>query len=780
MIKNIFTFGIVYLIAFSAFSQELKHTIFPACFNTKYDDFGVRKVGEQLFVISASRELDSTIRFDELAKKPYTDIYEVLSCKLVDAKLFSKENQSHNLISSLYYDGPIAPNLEGTSIFFSNNSSELNGTMMGVFYLVMTENGWSDPMPFTLNSDQYSVMHPFFDALTKRFYFSSDMPGGLGGFDIYSMNFDGKSFSDLRNERLINSPANEHFPCINEGDFYVTSNREGGFGGMDIYMFSNNQLNHLNEPINSKFDDLDMHFIDDVSGFFSSNRNDAGNTDDSFFFIQSKSKSIDSSAAVLAANFGSEKATDLSHVIEKIEQLSTSTMMLDLSVAVLKDLSIESKTIAANVTSSNNELRSFIDKFNQNIQTQVLADKQIDYAKSSVFLTKMESITDLIVNELDKEKQDSLLLLLKQSMNDYQVGLVSTNQVSLNELSTKLAARNSLVERQNIVLNELSQASKVTYSELLKLTPSPENDAVKSEMARVLFDNIKRDQQFEIQNQLLALSQQNEAQFDRLVQDLTTSFANDASLNPLTAKLLIAEIKAITEAIQAEKDPVKRAQLLAELNAKLATLSPQHQQAAKQSVSIITANYAKSDRLTNELKAIDALWNDSAKNQFIALTLNKMNLSQEELMAQFKQFENQFNIPVSSFINVNGNMLDPQTLAEFLRAHIPDPILFDFDSHELKTDYYAQLKDVADFLKSYPQFQVYVDGYTDITGSVSYNVKLSSKRAKAVKRYLKTVGVKESDFVVSYHGPKNPVATNKTKEGRKLNRRVEIRLVERK
>ncbi|MFS6825732.1 hypothetical protein, partial [Staphylococcus aureus] len=137
-----------------------------------------------------------------------------------------------------------------------------------------------------------------------------------------------------------------------------------------------------------------------------------------------------------------------------------------------------------------------------------------DYAKSSVFLTKMESITDLIVNELDKEKQDSLLLLLKQSMNDYQAGLVSTNQVSLNELSTKLAARNSLVERQNIVLNELSQASKVTYSELLKLTSSPENDAVKSEMARVLFDNIKRDQQFEIQNQLLALSQQNEAQFD--------------------------------------------------------------------------------------------------------------------------------------------------------------------------------------------------------------------------------------------------------------------------
>jgi hypothetical protein len=271
MIKNIFTFGIVYLIAFSAFSQELKHTIFPACFNTKYDDFGVRKVGDQLFVISASRELDTTIRFDELANKPYTDIYEVLSCQLVDAKLFSKENQSQNLISSLYYDGPIAPDLSGTSIFFSNNSSEANGTMMGVFYLVMTENGWSEPMPFTLNSDQYSVMHPFFDAVTKRFYFSSDMPGGLGGFDIYSMNFDGKSFTDLKNERTINSEANEHFPCINGNIMYVTSNRVGGIGGMDIYAYAENVLSLLAAPINTVYDDLDMHFIDDVSGFFSSN-----------------------------------------------------------------------------------------------------------------------------------------------------------------------------------------------------------------------------------------------------------------------------------------------------------------------------------------------------------------------------------------------------------------------------------------------------------------------------------------------------------------------------
>lgn len=780
MIKNIFTFGIVYLIAFSAFSQELKHTIFPACFNTKYDDFGVRKVGDQLFVISASRELDTTIRFDELANKPYTDIYEVLSCQLVDAKLFSKENQSQNLISSLYYDGPIAPDLSGTSIFFSNNSSEANGTMMGVFYLVMTENGWSEPMPFTLNSDQYSVMHPFFDAVTKRFYFSSDMPGGLGGFDIYSMNFDGKSFTDLKNERTINSEANEHFPCINGNIMYVTSNRVGGIGGMDIYAYAENVLSLLAAPINTVYDDLDMHFIDDVSGFFSSNRNDAGATDDSFFFIQSHDQLINASIVDLAASFSKEKVNGLTELITKIEGMSGATMMLDLSVKTLKNLSIESVSIAKDVNQSNSDLKTLVSQFNETIQSQVLANKNVNYTSASILIDQVSELSDLLLNEFDSKKQDSLFQSLTKLLSDYQPDLETNNQVVLNQLADKLTARNQLAARQEIVLEQLTQASKVTYFELLKVPSTPENDLIKAEMARVLFDNIKRDQEFEMQRQLLAIEQQNTALFNQLNQTLATAFANDSSMNPLTAKILLADITALTDAIQQEKDPIKRAQLIQELKQKIASLSPTQQALVKDILTSIEAN----NEIVNELVAANAknklLYSDAAKKAFIELSLNKDNLSTEELMARFKQFENQFNIPLASLFDVNGNKLDPQTLAEFLNAHIPDPILFDFDSAVLKSVYYSQLNDIADFLKNYPQFQVYVDGYTDITGSVSYNVKLSSKRAKSAKTYLKTLGVKESDFVLTYHGPKHPVASNKTKEGRKLNRRVEIRLVERK
>jgi outer membrane protein OmpA-like peptidoglycan-associated protein len=395
-------------------------------------------------------------------------------------------------------------------------------------------------------------------------------------------------------------------------------------------------------------------------------------------------------------------------------------------------------------------------------------------------IDQVSELSDLLLNEFDSKKQDSLFQSLTKLLSDYQPDLETNNQVVLNQLADKLTARNQLAARQEIVLEQLTQASKVTYFELLKVPSTPENDLIKAEMARVLFDNIKRDQEFEMQRQLLAIEQQNTALFNQLNQTLATAFANDSSMNPLTAKILLADITALTDAIQQEKDPIKRAQLIQELKQKIASLSPTQQALVKDILTSIEAN----NEIVNELVAANAknklLYSDASKKAFIELSLNKDNLSTEELMARFKQFENQFNIPLASLFDVNGNKLEPQTLAEFLNAHIPDPILFDFDSAVLKSVYYSQLNDIADFLKNYPQFQVYVDGYTDITGSVSYNVKLSSKRAKSAKTYLKTLGVKESDFVLTYHGPKHPVASNKTKEGRKLNRRVEIRLVERK
>lgn len=99
---------------------------------------------------------------------------------------------------------------------------------------------------------------------------------------------------------------------------------------------------------------------------------------------------------------------------------------------------------------------------------------------------------------------------------------------------------------------------------------------------------------------------------------------------------------------------------------------------------------------------------------------------------------------------------------------------FDFDSSKLKHTADKQLDEVVDFAVKYPDANLAVTGYTDSTGSKKYNLKLSERRAESVKAYLVKKGVAADRISTKGDGEANPVASNKTNEGRAQNRRVEI------
>lgn len=101
-------------------------------------------------------------------------------------------------------------------------------------------------------------------------------------------------------------------------------------------------------------------------------------------------------------------------------------------------------------------------------------------------------------------------------------------------------------------------------------------------------------------------------------------------------------------------------------------------------------------------------------------------------------------------------------------------ILFDSGKAELKGEARKDLTEMADIMKKYPENVLTIKGFTDNTGSQKVNDELSQKRADAVKSQLVAGGVPAT--VISTHGlgPASPVADNKTADGRKANRRVEI------
>lgn len=103
---------------------------------------------------------------------------------------------------------------------------------------------------------------------------------------------------------------------------------------------------------------------------------------------------------------------------------------------------------------------------------------------------------------------------------------------------------------------------------------------------------------------------------------------------------------------------------------------------------------------------------------------------------------------------------------------------FDFDKSNIKKQYVTELEMAAGIIKKYPDATIVIDGHTDSVGTATYNMRLSMRRANAVKDYLVMKGVKAERIKVEGYGYSRPVATNETDAGRAQNRRAEIHIME--
>lgn len=134
-----------------------------------------------------------------------------------------------------------------------------------------------------------------------------------------------------------------------------------------------------------------------------------------------------------------------------------------------------------------------------------------------------------------------------------------------------------------------------------------------------------------------------------------------------------------------------------------------------------------------------------------------------------------------------GNYLDKQAdelaqvaqtkrTKEGILVQLKNDLLFDTGSAVLKPQAIEEVSKLADILVKYPEDRIRVEGHTDSKGNQSKNEVLSSRRAEAVKNVLIGRGVKENQIMVLGMGQTQPIADNKTSEGRALNRRVELHI----
>ena len=117
----------------------------------------------------------------------------------------------------------------------------------------------------------------------------------------------------------------------------------------------------------------------------------------------------------------------------------------------------------------------------------------------------------------------------------------------------------------------------------------------------------------------------------------------------------------------------------------------------------------------------------------------------------------------------------PKPVAE--KVTFAADVLFDFDKAVIKPEGKSKLDDISSKTKGVNLEVVIAIGHADSVGSDAYNQRLSVRRAESVKAYLTSKGIAANRVYTEGKGEKQPVADNKTKEGRAKNRRVEIEVI---
>jgi outer membrane protein OmpA-like peptidoglycan-associated protein len=258
--------------------------------NTDALDFGTAYYDDKVVFASTRTSRKIFVSKYNWTNKPFWSMYvsEVEDGQMKPPEPFAKK------LNGKLHDGPVSFSNQDTFMAFTRNHyrdrSKDKVVELQIWFSSLIDGKWSKPEPFTHNNTEYSVGQPCLSADGNTMYFTSDMPGGYGGLDIYKSTKDvaGAWSFPVNLGDKINTEGDEMFPFFesNSGTFLFSSNGRFGLGGLDIFV---SQLSgtgfsapyNPGSPLNTQFDDF-AAIVDDKmgQGYFSTNRTGGSGGDD--------------------------------------------------------------------------------------------------------------------------------------------------------------------------------------------------------------------------------------------------------------------------------------------------------------------------------------------------------------------------------------------------------------------------------------------------------------------------------------------------------------------
>ena len=260
-------------------------------FNSRRADYSPMIFGEEhdrLYFTSTRNEAEG----DELSGITGTKNGDIFVSQKDDKGKWSKPQKVEGGLNTDYDEGACCFSPDEREMYLTQCSTDPSYPRYAkIVKSNRSDASWGKSSEMEITRDTLSsYAHPAVSPDGEWLYFTSDMPGGEGGLDIWRIRITGGSLGGVENlGSTINTPGDEMFPTFRpNGDFYFSSNGRGGMGGLDIYIatvddFGQWQLEHPGYPLNSQGDDFGMTFEGPHNrGFFCSNRGDGRGWDHIF------------------------------------------------------------------------------------------------------------------------------------------------------------------------------------------------------------------------------------------------------------------------------------------------------------------------------------------------------------------------------------------------------------------------------------------------------------------------------------------------------------------
>lgn len=278
-----------------------KYTIYTTGINTNLSDVGSTFFKNKYIMFSSRKTGAIGAGRDNVTGNPYQSLY----CMNVD----KTGNLSHPYFFASALDekgneGTLTFSPDQKVVYYTNSTPD-NSTNYQLYRAIFDEtckcsSAWTKKEPVAFNSANYSIENPCLSADGTKIYFSSNMPGGFGGYDLYVADIDtnGMPIHPKNLGNTINTAQDEKYPFVSQHqEIFFSSNGHNGYGGQDIFISKIRKNSYatpfnLGKTINSDADEVAFILASKTKGYFTSNRQNGQGSFDIYRFDLEKNNTI--------------------------------------------------------------------------------------------------------------------------------------------------------------------------------------------------------------------------------------------------------------------------------------------------------------------------------------------------------------------------------------------------------------------------------------------------------------------------------------------------------